>query len=54
MKRFYLRILVYLVTCDAGQVLLEHLLLSRYPSVDPINPESVKDFYLKVKAIIWP
>ena len=29
---FFLRILVYLVVHDSGQVFFEHLLLSRYPS----------------------
>ena len=28
----YLRILVYLVICDFGEVSLEHLLLSKHPS----------------------
>jgi hypothetical protein len=31
--RSYLRILVYLVIHDSGQVSLEHLLLSRHPSL---------------------
>jgi hypothetical protein len=26
---------------DPGQVFLEHLLLSRHPSVEPTNPESI-------------
>ena len=33
--RDYLRILVYLVIYDSGQVSLEHLLLSWYPSLNP-------------------
>jgi len=38
-----LRVLVYLVIYDPGQVSLEHLLLSWYPweSVVPTNPESI-------------
>ena len=36
----FLRILVYLVLNDSGQVSLEHLLLSRHPS-QPTNPASI-------------
>ena len=37
----YLRILVYWVIYDSGQVSLEHLLLSWYHPLRPTNPESI-------------
>ena len=57
-RSFFLRILAYLVIYDAGQVSLEHLLLSRHPShrahapVDVMNENPLSQPTLSVSTCL--